>query len=67
MKKLHLHVDELTVEAFETTLEPVEDAGTVEANQTPTANSGGSCFDPTCRLALCRTDESCPATYCCVV
>jgi len=64
MKKLHLELDDLAVEAFETTPKPMEEVGTVEGNQTPTANSGGSCFEPTCRPALCRTDESCPITAC---
>jgi|GEM_PF-1324597 len=59
MKKLTLKLDELRIESFETTRGKGDDPGSVEAYQTPTANSGGSCFESTCRRALCRTDETC--------
>lgn len=60
-RKLLLSVDDLSVEAFETTApEPKKPRGTVEAQQTPTANSGGSCFDESCRPILCPTDYRCP-------
>ncbi len=59
MKKLALKLDDLRIETFETTREKGDDPGSVEAYQTPTANSGGSCFESSCRPILCRTDETC--------
>lgn len=59
MKKLTLTLDDLKIESFQTTRETVADAGSVEAFQSPTANSGGSCFESSCRPIMCRTDETC--------
>ena len=61
-RKLHLALDALEIEAFETTPRVVKGTGTVDAHgtQTPTANSGGSCFDESCRIQLCATDYRCP-------
>lgn len=64
MNKLRLHVDELEIESFETLDQETETVGSVEGMQSPTANSGGSCFDPTCRPILCRTEDTCPADSC---
>jgi hypothetical protein len=64
MKKLSLTLDDLQIESFETTSEKADDSGSVEAYQTPTANSGGSCFEFTCRPAMCRTDETCIVQSC---
>lgn len=64
MKKLTLVLDDLQIESFETTARKAEDPGSVEAHQTPTANSGASCFESTCRVAICRTDNTCVAQSC---
>lgn len=62
MKKLQLAIDTLEVEAFPMQAEKTESVGTIDAYDV-TSNSGGSCFDPTCRHALCIT----PASDCCVI
>lgn len=64
MRKLRLEIDELEIESFETLAKDTDTPGSVEGMQTPTANSGGSCFESTCRPALCRTDDTCPIQSC---
>ena len=59
MNKLRLELDELAIESFETVRVPAEKPGTVKGYQTATANSGGSCFDVTCRRFLCATEWEC--------
>jgi len=65
MKKLSLKLDDLRIESFQTIPGKASDPGSVAAYQVPTAYAIGSCFDVTCRPALCRTDlETCAGASC---
>ena len=59
MNKLRLSLDALEINSFETIRKPEPAEGTVKGYQTETANSGGSCYDPTCAWYLCPSQRWC--------
>ena len=59
MNKLRLSLDALEINSFETIRKREPEQGTVKGYQTETANSGNSCYDPTCRWYLCPSQRWC--------